>query len=68
MTDMDGFTFPLGYTDEGLAQDIANCVMSSLGSDYSITGEFGVFLDYIETPGTNPNQPYKRYVHWTYYY
>ena len=73
MTDMDGFTFPLGYTDEGLAQDIASCVISDMTQhagryDPSAVGNFGVFLDYIETPGTNPNQPYKRYIHWTYYY
>lgn len=68
MTRYDGYTFVLGFTDEGLAQSMASCVMSSLGSDHSITGEFGIFLDSIEPTGADPNQPYERAIHWTYYY
>lgn len=68
MMRIDGLSHPLPFSNDALAQDMANCVMSSLGDDYSITGEFGIFLDSIETPGVDPNNPSMRYVHWTYYY
>ena len=78
LTDMDGFSNPLPFSDEAAAQDLANCVLNSMCRSWGVsdpsqltyeqTGAVGVFLDSIETPGTNPNTPNLRYIHLTYYY
>lgn len=73
VTRSDGLSFPLGFTNEAAAQDLANCVINSMTKhagyyDPSMVGNFGVFLDYIEESATDPNNPNLRYIHLTYYY
>lgn len=74
LTDMDGFTTPMPYTDEQRAQSLADCVIEDIiahnhgSDDPNLTGNVGIVLNYIETPGTNPNTPNLRYIHLTYYY
>ncbi len=74
LTDMDGFTTSMPYTDEQRAQSLADCVIEDIiahnhgSDDPNLTGNVGIVLNYIETPGTNPNTPNLRYIHLTYYY
>lgn len=73
MMRIDGLLHPLPFSNDALAQDMANCVISDMTQhagyyDPSMVGNFGIFLDSIEIPGTDPNNPSMRYVHWTYYY